>query len=129
MHVGVVVIVVIAQRFDDGARLLSRRRVIEVNQRMTVDLLIEDREIFPNGFPINRAFAALVHCLMWARPRAASLPVCMPPSGSGASQIRAGGVLKVITSNSEYSLLMSHDSSSTLGKTANLCKISRCDAA
>ena len=73
MNIRVVALVVIPQRFDDGARLLSRRRVIEINQRMAVHILIEDREVFPHRLPINRRLGTLMHVLMWGKARAASL--------------------------------------------------------
>src|SRR5205807_8491554 len=73
VDVGVVVLVVTAQRFHYRPRLLGRRRIIEINQRLPVDLLAEDGEIFADRFPIYRVFAYLMHASMWGRPRAASL--------------------------------------------------------
>ena len=44
MDVGVVLAVVVGQRIDDDRRLLAGRRGVEVDQRVPVDLLLEDRE-------------------------------------------------------------------------------------
>ena len=43
------------------ARLLRRRRVIEINQRMPVRFLMEDRKILPDDTPIDFVRRALVH--------------------------------------------------------------------
>ena len=45
MHVRVVAFVVIAQRVNHRARFLARRRVVEINQRMPVDLLVQNRKV------------------------------------------------------------------------------------
>ncbi len=45
MDVGVVVLVIMAQRLDHRARFLRRGGVVEINQRLAMDLLVEDREI------------------------------------------------------------------------------------
>lgn len=63
VDVGVIVLVVMAQRLDDASRLLRRGRVIKVHQWMPVDLLVEDREIFPHPLPINRSLGPLMHVL------------------------------------------------------------------
>ena len=73
MHIRVVVLVVTAQGFDDGPRLLRCRGVIEINQGMPVHVLNEDREIFPHGLPINRSVGTLMHLPMWGQARPASL--------------------------------------------------------
>src|SRR6476646_4599355 len=73
MHICVVVFVIVSQRFDDGAGLLGCGGVIEINQRMPVDLLVEDREILPEALPISLSSGNLMHCSMWGRPRPASL--------------------------------------------------------
>ena len=61
MHIGVVVLVIMAERIDHRARLLRRRRVIEIDQRMPVHLLVEDREILANRLPIDGIAGDLVH--------------------------------------------------------------------
>src|SRR5262245_51350892 len=53
MHVRVVALVVIAHRLDDHTRLLARRGVVEVDQRMPVHLLIENGEVSAERFPID----------------------------------------------------------------------------
>ena len=72
MHIGVVVFVIGVQRLDHRARLLRRRRVIEVNQRMPTHLLVQDREIFPYPIPINRPVRNLMHNSMCRTLLAAS---------------------------------------------------------
>ena len=57
MHVGVVVFVVSRDRFDDLDRLLRRRRVVEIDQRLAVDLLVQRREV-ARGSPRRRTRAA-----------------------------------------------------------------------
>jgi hypothetical protein len=52
VHVGVVAFVVANQRVDHGARFLAGRRVVEIDQRFPVDLLIEDREVGAQGGPV-----------------------------------------------------------------------------
>ena len=64
MHIRIVVLVVMLQRFDDGARLLSCRRVIEIDQRMTANGLAQDREILANGIPIKGGGSDFVHSLI-----------------------------------------------------------------
>jgi len=45
MHVGVVVLVVITQRVQHRARFLAGRGVVEINQRMPVNLLVQHGKI------------------------------------------------------------------------------------
>ena len=47
MDVGVVLAVVVRDGVDDDAWLLARRRGVEVDERVPVDLLLEDREVAP----------------------------------------------------------------------------------
>ena len=44
MDIGVVVLVVMDERVNHRARLLRRGGVVEINQRLAVDFLVEDRE-------------------------------------------------------------------------------------
>ena len=53
MDVGVVALVVTAERVEDRAGFLGGGGVIEVDERMPVDLLVENREILPQGLPID----------------------------------------------------------------------------
>ncbi len=64
MHIGVVVLVIMLERIDDRARLLRRRRVVEINQRLAVHLLVEDREVLANRIPIEGAARDFVHDLI-----------------------------------------------------------------
>jgi hypothetical protein len=52
VDVGVVVLVVAAQRIENGARFLRRRGVVEINERVPVNLLVEDRELGADGGPV-----------------------------------------------------------------------------
>ena len=45
MDVGVVVLVIMHQRVNHRAGLLRRGGVVEINQRLAVDLLVQDRKI------------------------------------------------------------------------------------
>jgi len=59
VDVGFFVLVIIPERFDDGARLLGGGGVIEIKQRMPMNRLIENGEIRSNSIPI--CHAGLVH--------------------------------------------------------------------
>jgi len=54
VDVGVFSFVEADEALNDRLRLLRRRRVVEVNQRFTVHLLMEDREVFANLSNIER---------------------------------------------------------------------------
>lgn len=79
MHIRVVVFVIGTQRLDDRARLLRRRRIIEINQRMPMHLLIQDREIFPERLPIRRLFRNLMHPSMCGTLRGAPTHLSVAP--------------------------------------------------
>ena len=53
MDVAVVALVVPRERLDDGARLLRSGGVIEIDQRLVVDLLVENRELRTDALPGN----------------------------------------------------------------------------
>src|SRR5689334_16301150 len=55
MHVGVVVRIVIDKRIDNGLRFLAGGGVIEINQRLAVNFLAENRKIFTNSVDIEGA--------------------------------------------------------------------------
>ena len=57
MDVGVVLAVVVGHRVDDDVRLLAARRGVEVDQPVTVDLLVEDREVGPQRVRVEDALA------------------------------------------------------------------------
>src|SRR4051812_30952527 len=71
MNVCVVVFVVLPERVDNRPRLLRRRRVIQIDERMSVDLLVEDREILSDRFPIYGRLSSLMHTSMCGTPRSA----------------------------------------------------------
>ena len=58
VDVGVVVFVIMHQRVNHRARFLRRRGVVEINQRLAVDLLVEDGEILSQRGPVNSCFIA-----------------------------------------------------------------------
>ena len=49
MNVGVVVLVIMHQRVDDGAGLLRGGGVIKINQRLAMDILVQNPEILSQG--------------------------------------------------------------------------------
>ena len=51
MHIGIVVFIVIPERFDYHPRLLRGRRAVEVNQWMPMRPLTQDREILTDRCP------------------------------------------------------------------------------
>ena len=53
MDIGVVVFVIMHQRVNHRARFLRRGGVVEIHQRLAVDLLIENRKILSQRGPIN----------------------------------------------------------------------------
>ena len=61
MHIGVVMLIVMAKRIDDRTRLLGRGGVIEINKRMTMRLFVQNRKIFANDIPIQFATARSLH--------------------------------------------------------------------
>ena len=53
MNIGVVVFVIMHERINDAAGLLRRGGVVEINQRLAVDLLMENGKISAQFGPIN----------------------------------------------------------------------------
>src|SRR5436190_17746914 len=72
MNVCVLMLVKIPQGLDHRARFLRSRRAIEINQRMAMRLLAQNRKISADGIPIDTAAGALVHTTMCSTPRCAS---------------------------------------------------------
>ena len=71
MHIRVVVLVKDPQRLDHRPRFLRSCSAIEVNQRMSVRLLAQNREIFAERTPVGRTGSDLVHITMcYTRRRA-----------------------------------------------------------
>ena len=60
MDVGVVLAVVVRDGIDDDVRLLAARRRVEVDERMPVDLLLEDREVGPDRVRVEAGRAGAV---------------------------------------------------------------------
>jgi len=53
VHVGVIMLVVAANRIDDLMRLLAACGVVEINQRVAVDGFAQDREVVTERCPID----------------------------------------------------------------------------
>src|SRR2546425_9637494 len=81
MHVGVVVLVVANDGFDDLARLLAGGRVIEINQRMPMNRLLQNGKIAAKGGPIIGRFGRHAHPSFKSGP-AATWPRRSSCSGS-----------------------------------------------
>jgi hypothetical protein len=64
VHVGVVVLVIILERFKNFSRFLGGCSAVEVDQRLTVCLLVEDRKILTDSLPIDVCSSNLVHGLI-----------------------------------------------------------------
>ncbi len=88
MHIRVVVLVVARDRFNDRARLLRRRCVIKINQRLPVNFLVENREILTDGGPIGHLGGDIVHS------------VKLPHLTLRANRVRRGGIYCCAASNS-----------------------------
>src|SRR5262249_15779430 len=54
MDVRVIMLVIIAKRVEDNSWFLSGGRIIEINERTTVDLLIKDGEVVSQCGPVHR---------------------------------------------------------------------------
>src|ERR1700730_14691 len=61
MDVCILMLVKIPKRLDHHARLLRCCGAIKINQRITVDLLVQNREIFAKSRPIDGLSGKLVH--------------------------------------------------------------------
>jgi hypothetical protein len=74
MNIRVLMLIKIPKRLDHGARLLRSCSAIELNQRMPVRLLAQDREILTDGLPIDRNGGNPVHTIICshAPPRASA---------------------------------------------------------
>ncbi len=65
MDVRVVALVIMHQRVNHRARFLRRGGVVEINQRLAVDLLVEDRKILSQCGPLN--FPCVTHRIDFQR--------------------------------------------------------------
>ena len=50
MDIGIIALVVIIQRLDDRAGFLGRGGVVEINQRLSMDLLVQDGKVCAKFF-------------------------------------------------------------------------------
>src|SRR5690606_5637249 len=55
MHIAVIVTIVVGNRLDDGFGLLCGGTIVQVDQRMTVDLLRQDRKVATDQLGIETA--------------------------------------------------------------------------
>jgi hypothetical protein len=53
VHIGVVVLVIMHQRVNHPTRFLGRRGIVEINQRLAMDFLIQNRKILAQRRPVN----------------------------------------------------------------------------
>ena len=67
VNVGVVVAVILAHAIDDRVRLLRARTVVEVNERLAVCELGQDREVAPGGGDVERGCRQICHGPMIGR--------------------------------------------------------------
>ena len=72
MHIGVFVFVIISDDIENRARFLRTGGVVEINQRMTVDALPQNRKFLAERGPIHSTSGCFVHkiiCSMrWFAP-------------------------------------------------------------
>ncbi len=85
VDVGVLVLVEMREAVDHRLRLLRRRGVVEPDQRLAVDLLLQDREVAPDRIASKgaRAIAEL------ARSCGYELGGCLPRGSRGAARHEA----------------------------------------
>ena len=69
MDVGVLVFVIISNDIEHRARLLRAGGIVEVNQRMTVHALPQNRKIFAERRPIHPTGDHLMHELICSMRR------------------------------------------------------------
>src|SRR6266446_2302315 len=85
MHIGVFMFLITSDDIEDGARLLGGGGVVEVNQRMAVDALPQNREILAERGPIHATHGHLVHEIICSKPRLA--PLYSQARGSSFSRL------------------------------------------
>ena len=73
MHICILVFVVTPKRVDYRAWFLRSCRAIKIDQRMTVRLLAQNREILADGVPIYGLGSNLVHTTICSTRRCAPL--------------------------------------------------------
>src|SRR5262249_51260461 len=64
MHIRVVVFVKLPHRLDHRARLLRSRSAVEVDQRMPVRSLVQNRKILTKSAPVHLARDSLMHAII-----------------------------------------------------------------
>jgi len=73
MHIGIFVFVIMPDDIEDRPRFLRGGGVVEINQRMTVHSLPENRKILAKRGPIHATGGCLVHEIICSKPRLAPL--------------------------------------------------------
>src|SRR5438094_725573 len=81
VHVGVVVLVVTAKCIEHAFRFLRGRSIVEVDQRLAVRLLKEDRKILADSLPIDGS-GNLMHTVICFAHR------CLPVYSDAADALR-----------------------------------------
>ena len=89
MHVAVVALVVVDERFDHRSRLLRGGAVVEVDERLAVDLLMQNREIGADFLDVEHGHQSLCVSVVVGSGSdfSASMVACQP---SVAHLMRAG---------------------------------------
>jgi hypothetical protein len=59
VNIGVLFAVIELQAVDHGLRFLAGGRVVEINQELSVDFLMEDREVPPDFLYVERSASLL----------------------------------------------------------------------
>ncbi len=97
MHIGVFVLVIIADRVEHGSRLLRSGRVVEVNQRMTIHVLAQESGN-PREAPTQSTLTSggSVHEIICAKRRFAAID----SSNHAKIDIHAGNVLRLVLKRS-----------------------------
>src|SRR5262249_49645826 len=87
MHVGVVRAVVGAQRIDHRLRLLGRGGVVEIDERMAVDVLVQGRKVLADALDLDfQPSQAASPAPRPAPSRALSRPSSQALTGAGSTR-------------------------------------------
>ncbi len=67
MHIRVFVLIIVPHNIEHARRLLRTGCAVEVNERMAVDALAQDRKILSQRRPIDLALNRFVHAILSAK--------------------------------------------------------------
>ena len=73
MHIGVIIFVIMPQRIEHGAWFLRCRRVVKIEQRRAMHLLLQNRKVLTDTIPICSFARNLVHALTCLTARSSLL--------------------------------------------------------